>query len=454
MIVYSLKRAGNLVKEYSGGVERLVGLLGVLCIASAITVGQSSSDPAMSARAAFVARNYSQSVKLYEQALAGHPDSAQLQSDLGLAYQMEGEHSLAIRSYLAALHLEDLPRTRELLTIERCRLREYSEARPLLARIAGHLSKDDALLPVLSPCYLEADDALDAIRVGQFLALSGIMPPDQVLVYRSHAFMAASNFFIGRLAQIQEGTPYLQVLKAARDAGSADARGAFPSATSHSSYLHSDLTLDEGLALFPKHSSDPALLYMLSVLAGEQAMQSISECETNYPASPLLAQFRAQLLTAQGQYQAAGAIFTQLLSSHPELPDLRHEAAMLYRGQGEWERALALFYDDLAANPSDGRAVTGISESLVQLGRYDEVVEFLVPHFSSAPGPLWAALDLSLAYQKLEKYPQAIHALSRAEKTYPHEKSIHFRLMRLYTLTGQTNLAQKESALFAGVNHP
>jgi tetratricopeptide (TPR) repeat protein len=193
---------------------------------------------------------------------------------------------------------------------------------------------------------------------------------------------------------------------------------------------------------------------MLSVLAGEQAMQSILECQQKYPDSPWLAQFQAQMFVHQGQYQQAEAIYTQLLGSHAELPDLRHEAAMLFRSQGEWESALALFRDELAADSTDDRAVTGISESLIQLGRYTDAVDFLAPRFDNSPAPLWAAMDLALAYQKLGKYEKAIGILSRAEKAYPNEKSIHFRLMRLYHLTGQMDLARKEDSLFTGASHP
>ena len=88
------------------------------------------------------------------------------------------------------------------------------------------------------------------------------------------------------------------------------------------------------------------------------------------------------------------------------------------------------------------------------LGSYREAVAFLEPRFANAVPPLWAALDLSLAYQKLGSYPQAITVLIRAERHYPREKQIHFRLMRLYTLTGKMDRAQQENALFAGTAHP
>lgn len=442
------------MKEALNGMRIVPNLVCLLWIAPAIAVCQSVQDNAAAARSAFAAGQYSRAIKLYEEELTAHPHSAELQSDLGLAYQMEGEHTRAIRSYVAALRLSDMPHTRELLAIERCRLREYPAVAPLLAQIAEHVSKDDELLPVLSSCYLLADDPLDALRVGQAMALSDNIPSDQVLIYRSHAAMGASSFFIDKLRKAPEGASFMEYLKAARDSGSVNARSGFPSAIAHSPYLRPDLSLDEGLALFSKHSDDPALLYFLSVLTGEQAMQSILECQQEYPDSPRLAQFQAQMLVHQGRYKEAETIYTLLLASHPELPDLRHEAAMLDRSQGEWENALAIFRDQLAADFTDDRAVTGISESLIQLGRYADAVEFLAPRFSSSSAPLWEALDLSLAYQKLGKYEKAVGVLSGAEKLYPGDKSIHFRLIRLYTLTGQLDLAKKESSLFAGVNQP
>ncbi len=428
-------------------------LFGMICALPVLAIGQAIADHAVDARTAVDSGNYPQAVTLFVEALASHPDSAELHADLGLAYQMEGEHARAISSYIAALRLKDMPRTKELLAIERCRLRQYHAVTPLLAQIAENLSKGDELIPVLSPCYLLADDTLDALRVAETMALSGTTTPDQILIYRSHALLGASSLFIDRLRKAPDGAAYLEYLKTARDSGSENARGGFPSAIARSSYLRSDLSLNEGLALFPKHSGDPALLYMLSVLAGEQAMQSILECEQEHPDSPWLAQFKAQMLVHQGQYQQAETIYKQLLGAHAELPDLRHEAAMLFRSQGEWESALALFRDELAVDSKDDRAVTGVSESLIQLGRYADAVEFLAPRFDNSPAPLWTAMDLSLAYQKLGKYKKAIDILSRAEKAYPHEKSIHFSLMRLYTLTGQMDLAHKEETLFIGANN-
>ena len=76
-------------------------------------VCQSVADPAVAAQAAFAAGKYSQAAKLYEQALTIHPQSAELESDLGLAYQMAGKRSQEIHDDVSALRLKDLPRTRD-----------------------------------------------------------------------------------------------------------------------------------------------------------------------------------------------------------------------------------------------------------------------------------------------------------------------------------------------------
>jgi tetratricopeptide (TPR) repeat protein len=426
----------------------------VACSFPLLLTSQSISGDVAEAQSAFTSGQYSRAAELYKKAVATHSPSAELQTDLGLAYQMQGEHLRAIGSYLAALRVEELPRTRELLAIERCRLRQFHTVSPLLAKIAENLSYSDALLPVLSPCFLQADNAVDAIRVAKTLIVSRTMPQDAALIYQGQASMNASNFFISELGKTPEGPVYIQYLKAARDAGSEDARGGFSLAIAHSSYLHPDLTHEEGIALLPVHSGDPALLYMLSVLSGEQAMESILECERKYPESPGLEQFQAEMLANQGQTQQAEGIYLRLLKSHPELPELRHSIGMLYRGQGEWSQALPLFQAELAANPTDDRAVTGISECLIQLGDYSQAIKFLAPLFVKTTPPLWAVLDLSLAYQKLGRYLEAIDVLRRGEKTFPRESQIHFRLMRLYTLTSQMDFAQKESALFQEGKHP
>ena len=66
-----------------------------------------------------------------------------------------------------------------------------------------------------------------------------------------------------------------------------------------------------------------------------------------------------------------------------------------------------------------------------------------VPHPAT-----WAVLDLATAEQKLGDPHTAIQLLVSAEREDPSNKTIHYRLMRLYSLTGDSDSALRETARF------
>ena len=63
-------------------------LLVVTCVSVVLAVAQSASDYASRARTAIALGKYSEAVKLFEKALKSHPHTAEIESDLGLVYQM------------------------------------------------------------------------------------------------------------------------------------------------------------------------------------------------------------------------------------------------------------------------------------------------------------------------------------------------------------------------------
>jgi predicted Zn-dependent protease len=58
--------------------------------------------------------------------------------------------------------------------------------------------------------------------------------------------------------------------------------------------------------------------------------------------------------------------------------------------------------------------------------------------------PLWAVLDLSEALQNLDNPQRAIQLLAAAEKENMSNKSIHFRLLRLYRKVGNVEQVHAE----------
>ena len=141
-----------------------------------------------------------------------------------------------------------------------------------------------------------------------------------------------------------------------------------------------------------------------------------------------------------------------LMLTHPELPDLLYDLGMLFRKEREWEKALSAFQRQLAKDPDDERSAARVSEALIQLGRWKELSDFLSTRVEAPNPPLWAMLDFADAMQILEKPERAISVLATAEQSYPSDKVVHYRLTRLYRLTGKAAQAERELKLFRALS--
>jgi predicted Zn-dependent protease len=125
---------------------------------------------------------------------------------------------------------------------------------------------------------------------------------------------------------------------------------------------------------------------------------------------------------------------------------------MLFRREREWDKALDVFQKQLAKDPADERSAARISESLIQLGRWKDLQDFLAPRVRAKDSPLWAMLDYAQASKILDQPKQAIVVLVNAEQSNPSAKEVHWRLMQLYRVTGDSAQAGKELALFRALS--
>jgi tetratricopeptide (TPR) repeat protein len=212
--------------------------------------------------------------------------------------------------------------------------------------------------------------------------------------------------------------------------------------------FHPDLGFDAVLTIWHQYPDDPALLYQLAVISGEQSMQQIELCSQQYPDSPYLAQLQFEMLADRGRQEEAVSGFEELLHSHPELPDLRYDLGMLYRKQRQWEKALAVFYQELDANPQEERAAARVSEALEQMTRWQELRDFLAPRMQKKSPALWASLDFARALEHLGENREAMHVLATALESYPSSKEVHWRLLHLYRVSGDMQKVSAEAKWF------
>jgi tetratricopeptide (TPR) repeat protein len=396
--------------------------------------GQSKEQPDQG-RTALQQGDYLHAETLYRQALRQNPGSAELLTDLGIALQMQGRSTDAIHAFEQALKLKNLPRTYALLAEEKCKIRDLDGARPMLKKIIRNFAGETSIIAVVAPCYLDLDEPVDSVRAYTVLLRDDAYPHDLALIQLSKSYLAASQYFVGKLKERSDSNAYVTALGEVSTSG--DPRSAFAVAQQTSPNFHADLGFDAVLAIWDQHQDDAALLYQLAVLSGEQSIRQFELCSQQYPDSPYFAQLKFEMLADQGREDEAVSGFEGLLHSHPELPDLRHDLGMLYRKQHQWDKALAVFRDELSTNPKDERAAARVSEALDQLLRWPELRDFLAPRVKQGETPLWAVLDLAEANEQLGEMRQAISLLSNAESEYPSSRAVHFRLLHLYRNTGE-----------------
>lgn len=405
---------------------------------------QSSDDP----KAMLAKGDYRKAESLYRKALAKNPTSPELLTDLGVSLQMQGRSAEAMAALRHALRLKYLPMTYALLAEERCKSRDIEGAKTMLDRILSENSAETRILAIVAPCYLDADEPIASVQVYQALSRDADFPGDLACVKLTESYVAAAKMFGAMLRSAPNGSEYLEALVAAKEGGSPDARSAYPLAEKRSRFFHPEADSAQALADWRQHPNDTALIYQLSVLTGEAVLHTFQLCSEQFPDSLYVEQFRAGVLADQGEEDEAVAILERIIQNHPEISEMRYNLGMLYRKQGDWEKAAEAFQKQVQADPQDERVAARFSEAMLNLARYPELQTFLMPRVHSGHPPLWALIDLGNVDQKLGDSSSAIHWLTEAEKRDPTNKTIHYHLMRLYTQTGNSAAATRESASF------
>jgi tetratricopeptide (TPR) repeat protein len=439
LVLFAMMLSMELPRQLSRRLALYLSLL-LFCV---VCCAYSQSAPADPGRTALERGDYSAAEASYRNALRESPRSPELLTDLGITLQLQGRSTDAIAIFEQALKLKNLPRTYALLAEEKCKTRDLDGARPMVAKILAEDPLDLRSVALAAPCYLELDEPVEAVKAYNALLTDPEYPSDLAMIQLAKSYLLSAQFFSGRLTTAPGNAIYLQALRNARDRTSPDARGAFAEAKQNSPYFNSDASFRDAVQLWHQHPDDAALLYLLSVLSGEESIRQIELCEDRFPDSPYMQQLRFEMLADQGREDEAIQGYQHLEQTHPELPELRYSLGMLYRKQRMWDQALAAFREQLARDPQDEQSAARVSEALVELAQWSNLREFLDPWVKRKNPPSWAMLDMAQALQNLGDLPRAIQLLAALEKTDMSNKSIHYRLLILYRKTG--NLAQVEA---------
>src|SRR5437879_188324 len=92
-------------------------------------------------------------------------------------------------------------------------------------------------------------------------------------------YQGKSSEAIQALEKAPRNQDYIHAIEQARQNSSPDANAARALALKTRPYLRPGMSIQEMALLLPQHGNDAALLYMLGVVCGEQAMQAFLLCE-------------------------------------------------------------------------------------------------------------------------------------------------------------------------------
>jgi tetratricopeptide (TPR) repeat protein len=400
------------------------------------------------ARHSMDAKDYSAAEQIYRKVIATDSSSAELLTDLGLSLQLQGRSADAIHYYSLALKQRYIPETYSLLAQEKCRMGQLDSLRPMLGKIWREQRENLRVISAVAPCYLDIDEPVESAIIYQTLLDGHQYPPDLAMVQLAKSYIRSGQFFAAKLSKASGSEPFLAALRQAPEAGSTGARSAFPQAARISTHFRPDLDWKAAATLWRQYPQDTALLYLLSVLSAEQGMHQIQICEEQFPESPYLEQFYADVLADQGRGDEAIAEYEKLVRDHPDLSDLHYSLGLLHEKREEWAAAADAFRGQLAAYPNDERAAAHLSKCMLQMEQYAALSDFLSPLMHAEHPPQWASVDLAEAEQKLGHPDDAIRTLTAAEQDPNVDKLVHYRLMHLYTLSNRPADAKREYALF------
>jgi len=408
------------------GLALAAGLLGFMVVSmQAQQSGVQQSGDLKAARQAMDAKQYATAEQEYRKALAQSPSSSEILTDLALSLQMQQRSADAIRFFSMALKLKYVPETYALLAEERCRMGDLDSLHPMLQKIFREELKNLRVLSAVAPCYLDVDEPVESAVIYRSLLNTDTYPRDLALLQLAKSYIRSGQFFATRLSK---------------------APGSEPSRISPN--FRSDLDWAGAVDAWKQHPQDIALLYLLAVLSGEEGMRQIQQCGEQFPDSPYLQQFYADVLADQGHGDEAIAQYEQLVQQHPDLSDLHYSLGLLREKREEWPAAAEAFRQQLAAYPGDERAAAHLSRCILQMEQYAALREFLLPRMQAGHPPQWASLNLAEADEKLGDAAAAIRILVAAEQEPNPDKLVHYRLTHLYSLAGRTADAKREYALF------
>ncbi len=208
-----------------------------------------------------------------------------------------------------------------------------------------------------------------------------------------------------------------------------------------------DGALDLLLKLQHDDPNNPEVLYTLGGVYSSLAEITIGKIQSVDPKSYLLEVLLGKVAEIKQLYPDAAEHYKRAIERAPDVPDLYYRYAHALWAAGSSEAALSVYRSAMERNPYDYRAKWEAARLLLA-DHPEDALSLTSQALELKPDLADARTIRGRALVALQKPAEAIQEFRKAIAITPDDPAIHFQLARAYRLTGQTEEAQNENAIY------
>ena len=199
-------------------------------------------------------------------------------------------------------------------------------------------------------------------------------------------------------------------------------------------------------------TDDPEVLYLSSQLYSELSTRASQRLLTAAPGSPQAHQLNAEVLEMQEKPNEAAEEYRKVLALNPRAPGIHYRVGRLLlagpRGPTTLDDARREFGEELTIDPNNAAAEYELGEMARQARQWDQAIEHFTRAVQLEPEFTEALIGLGKSLVSAGRAQEAVAPLQDAVRLEPQNPNAHYQLSFAYRRLGREPEAQKELAAY------
>jgi len=199
-------------------------------------------------------------------------------------------------------------------------------------------------------------------------------------------------------------------------------------------------------------TDDPEVLYLSSQLYSELSTRASQRLLTAAPGSPQAHQLNAEVLEMQEKPNEAAEEYRKVLALNPRAPGIHYRVGRLLlagpRGPTTLDDARREFGEELTIDPNNAAAEYELGEMAREARQWDQAIEHFARAAQLEPEFTEALIGLGKSLVSAGRAQEAVAPLQDAVRLEPQNPNAHYQLSFAYRRLGREPEAQKELAAY------